>query len=133
LRQDVENPQPTQILRSRGSVTYGDDKLAEKPTLRSPTHQARIDTRPAGQHRETLHDWRGSAAALFIAISDAVQQRLAHDVTDERVGAIALFTRLLRNPRWWLGSHGVSGGDRGTERVQLGGAGRDDAGVVCAT
>src|SRR6202022_3004861 len=43
------------------SVTYGDDKLAEKPTLRSPTHQARIDTRPAGQHRETLHDWRGSA------------------------------------------------------------------------
>jgi hypothetical protein len=44
-------------------------------------------------------------AALFIAISDAVQQRLAHDVTDdERVGAIALFTRLLRNPRWWLGS-----------------------------
>jgi hypothetical protein len=25
------------------------------------------------------------------------------------------------------------GGDRGTERVQLGGARRDDAGVVCAT
>jgi drug/metabolite transporter (DMT)-like permease len=43
-------------------------------------------------------------AALFIAISDAVQQRLAHDVTDQRVGAIALFTRLLRNPWWWLGS-----------------------------
>ncbi|MBV8930475.1 MAG: DMT family transporter [Mycobacteriaceae bacterium] len=43
-------------------------------------------------------------AALFIAISDAVQQRLAYDVTDERVGAIALFSRLLRNPRWWLGS-----------------------------
>jgi drug/metabolite transporter (DMT)-like permease len=44
------------------------------------------------------------AAALFIAISDAVQQRLAYDASDERVGAIALFTRLLRNPRWWLGS-----------------------------
>jgi drug/metabolite transporter (DMT)-like permease len=43
-------------------------------------------------------------AALFIAISDAVQQRLAYDVTEERVGAIALFSRLLRNPRWWLGS-----------------------------
>jgi len=44
-------------------------------------------------------------AALFIAISDAVQQRLAHDVSDdERVGPIAWFTRLLRNPRWWLGS-----------------------------
>jgi drug/metabolite transporter (DMT)-like permease len=43
-------------------------------------------------------------AALFIAISDAVQQRLAYDVTEERVGAIALFARLLRNPRWWLGS-----------------------------
>lgn len=43
-------------------------------------------------------------AALFIAISDAVQQRLAYDATDERVGTIALFSRLLRNPRWWLGS-----------------------------
>jgi drug/metabolite transporter (DMT)-like permease len=43
-------------------------------------------------------------AALFIAISDAVQQRLAYDVTEKRVGAIALFSRLLRNPRWWLGS-----------------------------
>ena len=43
-------------------------------------------------------------AALFIAVSDAVQQRLAYDVTEERVGAIALFSRLLRNPRWWLGT-----------------------------
>jgi drug/metabolite transporter (DMT)-like permease len=43
-------------------------------------------------------------AALFIAISDAVQQRLAQDVTEQRGGAIALFSRLLRNPRWWLGS-----------------------------
>ena len=43
-------------------------------------------------------------AALFIAISDAVQQRLAYDVTDKRVGAIELFSRLLRSPRWWLGS-----------------------------
>jgi hypothetical protein len=43
-------------------------------------------------------------AALFIATSDAVQQRLAYDVTDKRVGAIALFSRLLRSPRWWLGS-----------------------------
>jgi len=43
-------------------------------------------------------------AALFIATSDAIQQRLSHDVTEERVGAIALFSRLLRNPRWWLGS-----------------------------
>jgi drug/metabolite transporter (DMT)-like permease len=43
-------------------------------------------------------------AALFIATGDAVQQRLAHDVTEERVGTIALFSRLLRNPRWWLGS-----------------------------
>jgi hypothetical protein len=43
-------------------------------------------------------------AALFIAISDAVQQRLAYDVIDKRVGAIALFSRLPRSPRWWLGS-----------------------------
>jgi drug/metabolite transporter (DMT)-like permease len=49
-------------------------------------------------------------AALFIAISDAVQQRLAYDVSDQRVGAVALFSRLLRNPRWWLGSLVAAGG-----------------------
>jgi hypothetical protein len=37
--------------------------------------------------------------------------------------------------RWrdpWTHHHGVSGGDRETERMPLGGAGGDDAGVVCA-
>ena len=57
---------------------------------------------PCGQggHRPVL----ALVAALFIAISDAVQQRLAYDVTDKRVGAIALFSQLLRSPRWWLGT-----------------------------
>jgi drug/metabolite transporter (DMT)-like permease len=43
-------------------------------------------------------------AALFIAIGDVVHQRTAHVVTDEPVGHIELFTRLLRDGRWWLGS-----------------------------
>ncbi|HEY5148877.1 MAG TPA: DMT family transporter [Mycobacterium sp.] len=43
-------------------------------------------------------------AALFIAVGDVIQQRSAHDVTDEQVGHVALFLRLLRDKRWWLGS-----------------------------
>ncbi|MEH3141244.1 MAG: DMT family transporter [Mycobacterium kyogaense] len=44
------------------------------------------------------------AAALFIAIGDVIHQRSAHDVTDEPVGHVELFGRLLRDGRWWLGS-----------------------------
>lgn len=44
------------------------------------------------------------AAALFIAIGDVIHQRSAHDVTDEPVGHVELFARLLRDGRWWLGS-----------------------------
>jgi drug/metabolite transporter (DMT)-like permease len=43
-------------------------------------------------------------AALFIAIGDVIHQRQAHDVTDEQVSHIELFTRLLRDGQWWLGS-----------------------------
>jgi drug/metabolite transporter (DMT)-like permease len=43
-------------------------------------------------------------AAVFIAIGDVIHQRSAHDVTDEPVGHIGLFTRLLRDGQWWLGS-----------------------------
>jgi drug/metabolite transporter (DMT)-like permease len=43
-------------------------------------------------------------AAFFIAIGDVIHQRSAHEVTDEPVGHIALFTRLLRDRQWWLGS-----------------------------
>jgi drug/metabolite transporter (DMT)-like permease len=43
-------------------------------------------------------------AAFFIAIGDVMHQRTAHEVTDEPVGHLALFTRLLRDRRWWLGS-----------------------------
>ncbi len=46
-------------------------------------------------------------AALFIAIGDVMHQRQAHEVTDEPVGHLELFLRLLRDRRWWLGS-GVS-------------------------
>ncbi|HEY5841790.1 MAG TPA: DMT family transporter [Mycobacterium sp.] len=43
-------------------------------------------------------------AALFIAIGDVMHQRSAHEVTDQPVGHADLFLRLLRDPRWWLGS-----------------------------
>ena len=43
-------------------------------------------------------------AAFFIAIGDVIHQRSAHDVTDEPVGYLELFTRLLRDSQWWLGS-----------------------------
>ncbi len=43
-------------------------------------------------------------AAFFIAVGDVIHQRSAHDVTDENVGHLELFTRLLRDRDWWLGS-----------------------------
>jgi drug/metabolite transporter (DMT)-like permease len=43
-------------------------------------------------------------AAVFIAIGDVIHQRQAHDVTDEQVGHVELFTRLLRDRQWWSGS-----------------------------
>jgi len=43
-------------------------------------------------------------AAFFIAIGDVIHQRTAHEVTDEPVSHIELFTRLLRDGQWWLGS-----------------------------
>jgi drug/metabolite transporter (DMT)-like permease len=43
-------------------------------------------------------------AAMFIAIGDVMHQRQAHEVTDEKVGHVELFMRLLRDRRWWLGS-----------------------------
>lgn len=49
-------------------------------------------------------------AALFIAIGDVLHQRSAHEVTDEPVGNIGLFAKLLRDRRWWLGSLVSAGG-----------------------
>jgi len=43
-------------------------------------------------------------AAFFIAVGDVIHQRSAHEVTDEPVGHLELFTRLLRDRQWWLGS-----------------------------
>jgi drug/metabolite transporter (DMT)-like permease len=43
-------------------------------------------------------------AAFFIAVGDVMHQRTAHDVTDEPVSYLGLFTRLLRDRQWWLGS-----------------------------
>lgn len=43
-------------------------------------------------------------AAFFIAVGDVIHQQSAHDVTDEPVGHLELFMRLLKDRRWWLGS-----------------------------
>lgn len=43
-------------------------------------------------------------AALFIALGDVIHQHSAQRVTDEPVGHLGLFKRLLRDRRWWLGS-----------------------------
>ncbi len=43
-------------------------------------------------------------AAFFIAIGDVIHQHSAHEVTDEPVSHLELFTKLLRDRRWWLGS-----------------------------
>ncbi len=43
-------------------------------------------------------------AAFFIAIGDVIHLRSAHEVTDEPVSHFGLFSRLLRDGQWWLGS-----------------------------
>ncbi|CAN5399545.1 DMT family transporter [soil metagenome] len=43
-------------------------------------------------------------AALFIAIGDVMHQRSAHEVTEEKVGHLDLFLRLLKDTGWWMGS-----------------------------
>ncbi|MCV7239367.1 DMT family transporter [Mycolicibacterium celeriflavum] len=49
-------------------------------------------------------------AALFVAIGDVIHLRQAQGVTDETVSHMALFTRLLRDRRWWFGSAVAAGG-----------------------
>lgn len=44
------------------------------------------------------------SAAFVIAIGEVIHQRSAHEVTDEPVGHWELFTRLLRDRMWWIGS-----------------------------
>jgi drug/metabolite transporter (DMT)-like permease len=58
-------------------------------------------------------------AAFFIAIGDVIHQRSAHEVTDEPVGHLELFTRLLRDRMWWLGSL-VSAAGFGLQAAALG-------------
>jgi hypothetical protein len=45
-------------------------------------------------------------AALASAIGNVIRQRSAQEVTDKRVGHLALFGMLLRDTRWWLGGVG---------------------------
>lgn len=43
-------------------------------------------------------------AAFYIAVGEVIHQRSAHEVTEEPVGHLELFTRLLRDRQWWIGS-----------------------------
>lgn len=58
-------------------------------------------------------------AALLIAVGDVLHQRSAHEVTDEPVGHLGLFARLLVDRRWWWGS-AVSAGGFGLQAAALG-------------
>jgi drug/metabolite transporter (DMT)-like permease len=58
-------------------------------------------------------------AALMIGIGDVLQQRSAQQVTDQPVGTLALFGRLLRDRRWWAGSL-VAGAGFGLQAAALG-------------
>jgi drug/metabolite transporter (DMT)-like permease len=58
-------------------------------------------------------------AAFFIAAGDVMHQRSAHEVTDEPVGHLGLFTRLLRDRQWWLGSF-VAGAGFALQAAALG-------------
>jgi drug/metabolite transporter (DMT)-like permease len=59
------------------------------------------------------------AAAFFIAIGNVIHQRSAHEVTDEPVGHLTLFLRLLRDRQWWLGS-GVAAAGFALQAAALG-------------
>ena len=74
-------------------------------------------------------------AAFFIAIGDVIHQRSAHEVTDEPVSHFGLFTRLLRDRQWWLGSLVAARRVRAAgrrARLRFGAAGAGAAGDVAA-
>jgi len=48
-------------------------------------------------------------AAMSSAIGNVIRQRSAQEVTDKRVGHLALFGMLLRDTRWWMGGIGDIG------------------------
>lgn len=58
-------------------------------------------------------------AAFFIAIGNVMHQRSAKEVTDEPVGNLTLFLRLLSDRQWWLGSL-VAGLGFGLQAAALG-------------
>ena len=65
-------------------------------------------------------------AAFFIAIGDVIHQRSALEVTDEPVGHLQLFTRLLRDGRWWLGT-AVAAAGFGLQAAALAGMAQSNA------
>lgn len=54
--------------------------------------------------KETVVMLLALGAALLGAISDVINQRIAHQVSDQSIGHTALFARLLTNRHWWVGT-----------------------------
>src|ERR1700753_1821735 len=55
----------------------------------------------------------------MVAVGDVLEQRSAQQVTEQPVGTLALFGRLLRDRRWWAGSL-VAGAGFGLKAAALG-------------
>src|SRR5690349_20269061 len=55
-------------------------------------------------HKADIAALLALGAAFFIAVGDVIHQRSAQQMSDESVGHLRLFARLLRDRRWWLGS-----------------------------
>ncbi|GAS95371.1 putative uncharacterized protein [Mycolicibacterium canariasense] len=70
-------------------------------------------------HKADIAALLALGAAFFIAVGDVIHQRSAQQVSDESVGHLRLFARLLRDRRWWLGSL-VAGAGFGLQAAALG-------------
>ncbi|CDO10849.1 hypothetical protein C1S82_11165 [Mycolicibacterium cosmeticum] len=70
-------------------------------------------------HKADIAALLALGAAFFIAVGDVIHQRSAQQVSDESVGHLRLFARLLRDRRWWLGSV-VAGAGFGLQAAALG-------------
>ncbi len=58
-------------------------------------------------------------AAFFIAIGDVIHQRSAREISDDQIGHLGLFSRLLQDRQWWAGT-GVAAAGFGFQAAALG-------------
>src|SRR5512133_2776925 len=69
---------------------------------------ARTPMRPiclgSSRGRQEVTEMAKADIAALLALGAVIHQRSAHEVTDEPVSHLELFSRLLHDGRWWLGS-----------------------------